>query len=174
MDSSLARARLNELDAERAELKAGVEATEREQFIRDLEATREEKRKANTRHAELMSLAKIQSDAFDLARQKIERAQAAVADSLQRRPDVADYLPNDPECIEWLIEHRRLEADLETQIAERKKLVDPNATIAEANRFEGPSGIVATLDFRERNLLIRLQGGMTKAWAKSGISGVVL
>jgi hypothetical protein len=138
-----------------------------------LATTREEKRQAVKRHTELMLLAKVQSDAFSLARQKVEHAQAAVADSLELRPQVADLLPSDVEVVAWALKHRELVADLERLTAERNQLPDPNDTIAEANRYEGPNGLVATLDFRERNLIMRLEGGTTKAWASSGgISGV--
>ena len=76
--------------------------------------------------------------------------------------------------IEWHKAHAKLEAKHLALIAERNALPDPEPMVEEAIAYEGMTGLIASWQFAEANLLRQLEGKSGKAFVSPGgvISGV--
>jgi len=137
---------------------------------------REELRSTRAFYASASVTIKAQSEARDLVRAAIARANQVISDHLAEKPPVADYLINDPEVVAWQLELRRLGKERDDLVADFTRLPDPqlHPDFDKAVACEGPDGLIATLELAERNVLRELDKGKSgKNWAPNGgVSGV--
>ena len=125
--TSVAHARAQLAQAETAQA-----AERRAQLIDQLKTTRSELR-SKTRELEKLKAKILKSQsALDNCREEIVRHSDALAMVQAQRPDVAAYLPDDPESVEWRKKCIALEDALEVWQARRATL--PNVELL---RIEG-------------------------------------
>jgi chromosome segregation ATPase len=158
-----------------ASLEADAAAAERVRLVAQLKAIREDIRQSRARYGELKILITEQRQDLSNAQGDVERASAAVADSQRAKPAAAQYLSedDDEEVRSWHKAHAKVTAEHARLVAVRDALPDPQALLAEAINFEGPFGLVAQLEYSERNLLAALDGRSGKAFvSEGGVSGV--
>lgn len=162
-------------------LRAELERAEQEeaeelqrQRIAKLAEARAELRRARARYQELNVSIKADRAARAEVQGRTNHVAVRLNEHLRQRPAVADYLPEDPEVVAWRKERTELQQERERLIAERDALPDPEASeyFKEACSYEGPFGIIATLEFTVQNLLHQLEGRSGIIRIEGGISGV--
>jgi hypothetical protein len=130
----------------------------RASLLTDLALIRAQLEEARARHKKLQARIHIDRDNYDNAQTKVRRRFEAVADSLRARPSIVDFLPDDPEAVQWTKRHAQLERQRDKAMEERNALPDPNDTAAECNRYLGPAGIIMELLLTEQNLMRAIEG----------------
>jgi hypothetical protein len=167
-----ARQRVETAKAELATAEAEQKQQQVGQWIAELAAVRLEKAQARDRHRELQSRIHIEQDLRANAQAKVVAVLEQLRDSERARPVVADYLPDDPEVVQWLKAHKALEAKRDRLMAERDRLPDPDLTIIEANKYRGATGIIVQLEFAEQNLIRAIEGKPGVQRFEGGVFGV--
>jgi hypothetical protein len=152
---------------------AAHEQERRRVLLTELALVRAELAQARDRHAALQQRVHIDRDNYDNAQAKVRRRFEAIADSLGARPAIVDFLPDDPEAVKWAKRHAQLERERDKAMEERNRLPDPNETAAEANEYRGAYGLIATLEFSERNIIQALEGKGPIVRMEGGVYGVV-
>ncbi len=129
---------------------------QRAELIQKLSTVRAEHRQAQARYEELATSIKTRRKERAEWQQKINQVVTRIQESWHVRPEVAEYLPDDPEVMEWQRKHTILEQERATLIQNRDQIPDPEGDVKEAGAFEGVHGSLAQLEFTERNILAQL------------------
>jgi hypothetical protein len=170
--TTTARERLELAQQELDQAQEVADNERRHQLVTQLGEVRAELRQARARHQELMARSHKEREARDNAQAKVAQVLEQLAESERTRPAVADYLPEDVEVVAWREIHEALEAKRGRLIAQRDKLPDPDLALIEANRYAGPFGMIATLEFAESNILRQLEGQGGVIRIEGGVYGV--
>lgn len=152
---SAATMRLHHLQAELHDAQRQAAASDREQAIENLALTRSQIREAED---ELHSLA-IAIKAEDKQRERLRlrlRVRSfddKIGDSLLRRLEVADFLPNDPEVRAWQKQHDRI-------VKEQQKTIADLCAVSQSDRLHAVrlDKSIEQLRYTERALLAKLSG----------------
>jgi len=167
----------NALEASKAEvarLEAEAAAEERQRLIGELASVREQHRAGLEHYRKLAAQIKAERAARASTWAKVANVNEAIREWMNKRPAVADFLPDDPEVKNWSRRHAELEQLRAEALAAHNELPDPERNIIEAASYEGFTSKIAALEFSESNVLRRLEGGGSgKSFAfKSGVYGV--
>jgi hypothetical protein len=138
----------------------------RRELLAKLEAVRAEKAKAQADYQRLAGQIKQEREWRAQKRQQIERVRDMIGQSWDQRPTVAAFLPDDPEVTRWRRQYAALEAERDKLIAEVNAAHETN--VLEAARYEGATGIIATLEYSEANLLAAIDPQARK-WMEGGV-----
>jgi len=133
-----------------------VTSATRDKLIAELAEVREKLRIGTARYLEIAPVIKAKRLAKENLRGRIYNADERISAHFDTKPRAADYLPLDPEVVEWNVEHERLQAERQLLIDEIRSINSEENTF-EAIQFEGPFGILATLQLAEGNLLAALE-----------------
>jgi chromosome segregation ATPase len=151
--------------AEARAVLAQAEADEKQRRMAGLRFSlaqvRQERPAAEARYQELCDLIHYQAEVRANAQGRVARAFEALRESERQRPEVAEFLPEDPEVVRWRKAHEALKAQCERRIAERDALPDPDRLRPEAAEV-GSS--ILNLKLAEQNLIraLRGRGGVTR------------
>jgi hypothetical protein len=122
----------------------------------DLAAVREARRIGEARYLELATAIKAKRLAKENLRGQIRNADERIGAHYDSRLRAADYLPEDPEVVEWNAEHERLHAERQLLIDEIRAINSEEFT-QEAILFESPYGLIAQWQLAEGNLVAALE-----------------
>jgi hypothetical protein len=164
---------IEETRAKLEELQAAERAEQRRLLIERLQVAREDLHTAEMRYPEIVSAFKVQQQARNDAQVQVNRDKTAIDESLQDRPRVAAFLPDDREVVRWQKQHDALIAKRARHIRERDELPDPESLHEEGAAYEGDLGIIAQLRRAVANLcdqIDRLDGKGTQSGSISAVN----
>lgn len=152
------------LDRARHELNAAeidAQAQERAELVKRLQTARRELREAQQEYQHMALEIKAEDNLRNRTQQRISALVLLIGESHERMPNVARWLPEDPDSLTWAAQHHALENDLAEVIAFRDAI--PRTDRVRAIQLgEGPTSRIATLTLAVQNLLNRLDGSITK------------
>jgi hypothetical protein len=155
---SEAQAELQRAQQELDRAQQQADRARRTQLVAELAEVRAKLRKARTEHDALVARIHPARERLNNQNGRIMTAMEQIADSEKERPACADYLPDDPEVVAWRKQHAALKVRADNLILERNRMPDPNDITSEANRYEGPAGLIVVLMYTEQNLMRMLEG----------------
>jgi DNA repair exonuclease SbcCD ATPase subunit len=140
--------------------------TRRSDLIANLKSVRQELRKLRPKFTQLKSRVLAQQAEHENIHRAIQIREDHVSELLASQPDCYDYLPDDPECLQWAaaIEAVRKETEqLRAHLASQPNLY--------ALRLEGVelSQRIENLQFSEASLITLLAGKSSKSWGGESI-----
>jgi hypothetical protein len=140
------------------------------ELLRELEKVRAEKQVATARHNELAAAIKQSREQVGQLRSELKRAIEHVNEGIDRRPRVADYLPNDPEVLAWRRQQEALEQTRDRISARLREAGEPERHIVELVRYNDPvMGILPQLERAEQNLMRQLDPEEHKRFLAGGV-----
>jgi DNA repair exonuclease SbcCD ATPase subunit len=142
------------------------------QLTAELARVRSELRQAREDHDALAARIHPARERLNNQNGRIHTAMEQIAGSEKARPACADWLPDDPEVVAWTKQHAALKVKADRLILERNKMPDPNDITSEANRYEGPAGLIVVLMYTEQNLMRMLEGCSGIVRLEGGVFGV--
>jgi chromosome segregation ATPase len=145
----------------KAALDRATEAQREEQrasWKKQLTDNRAQLRGARTEYQQLTQRIKSKREQVREIQVNINKTAAAISASFTARPEIFSYLPSDPECVAWQTRHTELEDLLASLISERDAATPDSQDILRAVSFEGGTGVLATLEYREQAILNALNG----------------
>jgi chromosome segregation ATPase len=155
----------------RAVIVAAEQADAAASKVKMLEQLRTVRAELRTARPQLEALRRrimyLQADGENLARAARVREER-ISELMAARPAVCDYLPADPECVQW-------SAVLEQKQSEIAQLREAGAALPNLYQLQ-LSGVelamrISDWQFAETNILNRLRGMSGKAWAGHLIEG---
>jgi hypothetical protein len=156
------------LEAARAEvrrLEAEEQADEHTRLVGRLAEVSEEIRTAEARREELHAMIHEVQDTDVSYVARVNAAGERVSECLRLRPPVALYLPDDVDVQRWQKRHDELVAERDKLQAEHAALPSADAYIFEATQLRDR---LLRLRIEENNILTRLEGRSSKAFALEG------
>jgi len=161
-------ARINALEGELTVARQEAAAEQRNQLISQLTEARERLRTTREQYAIVRNRVKSERAARAKIQGEIDGVLFAISESWSARPPCADFLPNDAEVVEWRTHHDALEEERTRLIQQRDEL--PQTHRSQYDFYEGGTGLLAQLEYREKSLLAALNG--IPASPVGGIYGV--
>jgi hypothetical protein len=129
---------------------------QRAKIVEELAMVREKLRLGKARYLTIATEIKELRLAKDNLRGRIRNAEERIGTHSNQRPRCWEWLPDDPDVVEYERVHAALEAEREALCAELRGINSEQNTF-EACQYEGPTGILVTLALAEGNLLAALE-----------------
>ncbi len=146
------------------------EATERrEKLIAQLCTVTAQLKEARATHQKIAFCIKREREERHKLRFQIEHVEGLLANSSRCKPSTADYVPNE-ENVQWVMDHAMMERAKATLLEQLSNV--PDSLTIDAMKYEGPTGLLAQLEYSERNLLNALDPAGRDAWLKGGVFAV--
>ena len=128
----------------------------RNEMIEQLAAVREERRIEEPWYYEHAPIIKARRLEKENLRGRIRNADERIGAHYDSRSRAVDYLPEDPECVEWSKELERLEAEKQA-LVDQSRAINPEEYTQRAIEYEGPNGKIAHWQMTENNLVAALE-----------------
>lgn len=146
-----------------AEAQATLSNAEREILRKQREADRDklaaiqtQLRSARVEYARLRKAIRAEDTHRARAQAEVSKISERIAEHLADCPEIAEFLPDDVEVVAWQKRQDELTAAYDAAVLRRNSL--PRTDRAHAAGFEGDNGVIAQLQYRERNVLAKLRG----------------